>query len=349
MMTRTVDFLYQVVLDGVDYCLLNPAGGSHPTIRMDNAGEIKTSFSGDFIIPDKPVSWLTEEIHPKLILDGVIYSLGVFLPATVSENHDGTISSIHLECYDRGWLVRDRMSETLLSFSSGTNYLDAVGSLLAASGVTRIRQIPTAATLTEDRQDWDIGTSYLTIANQLLGEINYKELWFDADGYAVLEPAAVPTAANILHELNDSNVQSLLSPQVKRMTDVYSQPNVFICICSNADKANPMVAVAENTNAQSPLSISRRGRRIASMIQVDNIASQEDLQSYANRLRDETMMRGDYITVQTGLLPGYGVADVTALQAHNISGICVEQAWSMELRVGGRMTHRLKSVVINFE
>lgn len=341
---RSVDFRYKIIRNGAEYGEIHAIGT--PLLRMIDSSNIKTSLTGIFAY-NESLDCLTDRIRPEIIIDGVSSPLGLYLPATVQESEDETTRSMRIEAYDQCWLLRDHKTEELVFYRAGTNYINLILSLLATSGIGLVVANHSSAVLAEDRQDWDIGTSYLTIVNTLLSEINYNPLWFDASGYAVLEPASVPTADNIEHTLDATNVKSLMLPTFTRNTDIYQKPNVFVCICSNADKDAPMVARAENTNPQSPLSIARRGRRITSITRVDNIASQAELQSYANRLRDESMMTGEKIIVKTALLPGYGVADVTALLYGELSAICVEHAWTMELTVGGTMTHTLERVVVN--
>ena len=80
---------------------------------------------------------------------------------------------------------------------------------------------------------------------------------------------------------------------------------------------------------------------------MNNIASQSELQAYADRLRDESMIGGETVIVETALLPGYGVADVTSVHVGDLNAICIERAWDMTLQVGGVMKHTLEKVVIN--
>lgn len=352
---RTLDFKYKIIRNGGEMGFLYPAAGSAPVIQMNDSAEIKTSLRGVFAaqaldVDGNPITpdWLTDELQPLLEIDGVPFPLGSFLPATVTPSESNGIRSLSIEAYDRCWRVRDNTSETRVSFAAGTNYIDAIVQLLTACGIALIVKTPTSAVFQEIREDWDIGTSYLTIVNELLAEINYNPLWFNEIGAAVLEPASVPTAANIEHTLDSSNVESLLLPQISQETDIYRAPNVFICVCSNADKDAPLVATAENTNPQSPLSILRRGRRLVKFTRINNVASQEELQAYADRLRNESMLTGETIRVTTALLPGFGVADVTAIHYGDLSAVCVERAWSMELTVGGSMQHTLERVVANF-
>lgn len=354
MTSRQIDFRYKILRNGADYGYLQAV--SAPTIRCDDSAAIKMSFSGAFM-PDArdasgdviPVDFLSDEIEPILIIDGAEYTLGVFLPATVTPSESAGAAQMQIEAFDRCWRVRDVYSETLTFFAAGTPYLTAIESLLTQAGITAVLATPTAATLAEAREDWNIGTSYLTIVNDLLAEINYNPLWFNSSGVAVLEPASVPTAANIEHTLDAGNVESLIIPEISRQTDIYQAPNVFAAYCANPDKSGILTARAENTNPQSPLSIPRRGRRIMHVERLDNIASQALLQDYVDQKRNDSMISGETIRIQTALLPGYGVADVVALRYGEINAVCIDRAWSMSLTVGGTMSHTLERVVYNLE
>lgn len=344
---REVSFKYVVVRNGSDFCELYTVGD--PTIRMNDSGEIKLSLSGEFV-DDDSVNWLSDEIRVEMTVDGTTHQLGVFVPGTVRHIKDDTTKSVEVDAYDQCWLIKDHYTESLEYFQTGDNYIDIITNLLTQCGIAFVSAVPNAATLAEDREDWDIGTSYLTIINQLLSEINYKQLWFNADGVAIIEPVSVPTAANIQHTISNKNAESFVVQSINRETDIYNAPNVFICICSNADKSAPMVATSENTNPQSALSIMRRGRRIATVQNVDNIASQAELQAYADDLRNKSMVRSEKITIRTALFPGYGVDDVTALEYDDdVFDICVEKAWIMQLKAGGTMSHTLEKVVIALE
>ena len=353
---------YKLLRNGAEYGELF-SGDNAPTLRADASGEIKMSLQGTFL-PDAydskgnkvEVDWLTDEIKPELIIDGVAMPLGVLMPSTVEPSKDRSAHTLSIQAYDRCWRVRDNKVEGSLHLPAGTNYIDAIEGLLISSGIATTLKTPTESTLAEDREDWQTGTSYLTIINELLSEINYNQLWFDQNGYAVLEPVSNPTAGNIDHTFtnqkrdprNAKEVEAIsVYPKISRKTDIYQAPNVFVCICSNADKDAGMVAKAVNSNPQSPLSTIRRGRRIVQVVNVNNIASQNDLQAYADRLLHDSMTTGEIIMVETPLLAGFGVEDVSAIRYDDLSGICIERAWEMELTAGGTMTHKLEKVVVN--
>ena len=363
-MIRHEEIRFRLMRNGIEFGELYAKGG--PTFRMQSSGEIKTSLQGTFFPTARDsqgnevsIDWLADEIKPVLIIDGEEKPLGVLMPSTVTPQESKGEETLEVQAFDRCWRVRDNKVEGDLYLSAGTLYLDVVEQLLAASGIATIIKTPSEAVLSEDRQDWETGTSYLKIINDLLKEINYKQLWFNQYGFAILEPASTPTAENIQHIFtnqkpdprNQKEVEAIsLLPQISRKTDIYQAPNVFVCICSNADKDAGMKATSENNNPQSPLSTMRRGRRIVKEVKVDNIESQEALQTYADRLLYESMTTGEVINVDTALQSGFGVDDVTAIRydsRDSTLGICVERAWTMTLAPGGIMSHELEKVVIN--
>lgn len=344
-MTRTIDVRFVVTRDGSDYCELYP-NKSAPFIQMTGSNSIKTTLSGEFV-QDKKIDWLRDKIRPELIIDGVVYPLGIYLPVSVRKKENETSKTVQVDAYDQCWQVQDVRTEGILHLDSGTNYIEAIKQLLGNAGIVIVIATPTTATLANDREDWEPGSSYLDIINQLLDEINYNPLWFNPSGAAILEPNSVPTVANIEHTINSDDVKSLMLPSVSSEIDIFNSPNVFVCVCSNPDNSSVMTATAENTNPQSPLSIARRGRRIVHVEKVDNIASQTELQAYAERMRNESMITGETWSIQTALQPGHGVNDVVAFHHEDETSICIERAWSMTLMTGGIMTHTLEKVVYN--
>lgn len=360
---RTVEILYKVLRRGAFLGYLSVPADGAPTLRMDAAAEIKTALSGTFgtwvtdadgnpVDPD----WLSDEISPLLVIDGAEHPLGVFGVSNNTPTEQAGAESLQIEAFDRAWYVRDTKAETRVFFAAGTNYVSAVETLLTASGISTALATPTAAALSEDRE-WAIGTNYLQIVNELLGEINYASLHFSPEGFAVIEPVLEPTAANLRHTLSDrpddlssgaARVDALL-PAISRSTDVYNAPNVFVVVCANPDKTANMVAVAENMNPQSPLSIPRRARRIVQVTQLNNIASLAALQAYADRQRDASLIGGEIVSVTTALQPGYGVDDVVGLHYKDLGGLCVLKGYTMELRAGGAMQMTLERVVYNLD
>lgn len=343
---RTIDFRYTLIRNGADYGSIKTFEGGEPTIRMSSSGDIKTSLSGSFLIPEKSYDLLSDQIRPEMIIDGTVYHLGIFLPASVAEIEDGPDRYLQVEAFDQGWQVQDSRLDNLLHIDAGISYTQAIEARLAEAGIALVSSTDSDAVLPEARE-WNVGTSRLSIINELLAEINYNPLWFDAEGLAVLQPVSVPDAANIKHRIRSSDPGILLRSSVQKSVDIYRTPNVFIAVCSNPDKSGVMRAVAVNDNLQSPLSTIRRGRSISTVIQVQNIADATELQAFADRARNDSLITGEQIRITTGLLPGYGVDDVIGFDYGDSFAVAIDRAWTMNLRVGGEMQHTLERVVIS--
>lgn len=359
-MIRSEDVIFRVRRNGADFAVIHPYN-SAPTLRASGDGQLKMSMQGTFLAYGNnadgkkvDIDWMSDEIKPVLVSNGVEKPLGIFLPAAIETEMSGLLQTVKVEAYDRTWRVRDSRKTSQAYYSAGTPYLDVIESLLVESGIEIVSRTETDSVLTEDREDWEIGTSNLEIINELLSEINYNDVWFDPIGAAILAPKSRPVAENVQHIFTDKkpdprNQKEVgivgIAPQIIKSTDIYDMPNVYICICSNADKPGAMKAIAENTNPNSPFSIIRRGRRIVQVEELSNIASQEALQVYANQKVTERIMSVEKIQVKTQLQSGFGIGDVTALQTEDNVGICIEKSWSMELKPGGIMTHDLEKVV----
>lgn len=353
---RKIAFRFNLLRQGAYYAQLRALESETPRIRMRREDRLKMAFTGTFAPEAQDAvgrrveyNLLTDEIQPVLVIDGVPHSLGVYIPTTPSDKDDGTVSSVHVEAYSRCQRVQDTNSASLLYWPRGTLYLDAIDQLLTAAGIETVFKVPSSAAFSEAREDWAPGVSYLDVVNQLLEEIGYNPLWFNADGHAMLQPASVPEVSAIRHILDASDPDTRVLPGISRETDLFNAPNVFVVICANPDKAALLSATSVNDNPQSPISVPRRGRQIVSVTRVNNIASQAELQAYADRLRNESLISGETVRVSSGLLPGWGVADVVGLHYKDLTAVCVEEAFDMELKIGGRMTHELRKVVYNIE
>ena len=351
---RRIAFKFELLRGGA-YCALLRAVSRTPRIRMDSTDRRKMLLTGSFAPVAQDVDgwlveidWYNDEIRPIMTVNGTEHPLGVYVLAKPVENVSGPVKTVSISAYDRCQKVARTNSEDLLYWPAGTPYLDAVEQLLTASGIRTTFKTPSSEVFATAREEWKVGTSYLDIVNQLLGEISYNPLWFNQDGAAVLEPKSVPTAAAIEHVLDTNDPETrVVDGKFSRTRDFYDEANVFVAICQNPALGAPMRATAVNDNPQSPLSIQARGQRIVSVVYVNNIPSQAALQAYVDGLRNDSMISGEVLEVHTGLLPGWGVADVVGLNWKGETSICISRGFSMDLRVGGEMVHRLEKVVYN--
>lgn len=347
-MTRDVRFRVDVLRNGAPITHLQWDTGSVPQIMCDRTATLHGSFKGSFL-PNDLAELESDELRPWISINGVETSLGIYQAATVSNKGSSSGTRVEIEAYDRCWRVYTQKTETLLHLAAGASYLTEIRKLLTACGITLVIAAPSDATLATAREDWPIGTSYLTIVNALLSEINYENLWFDADGVCRLEPYQEPSAAIIDWRYGTTDLflsEKHPGQDWSDETDIFDAPNVFVVTCNNPDMDAAMVATAVNDNPASKKSTFKRGMRITSVERVDNIASQEELQAYANKRRNESLLATRTITFYTLAEPGHGVGDILALTHDEIGGIYLETGWSVTMQSGSLMTHSAKRTVI---
>ena len=343
---RQIDFRVDVLKGGVRAGSLRFDADAPPSVTCDAGSEIHTSMSGSFAASEL-VDYLRDELQPVIIIDGVEYPAGVYRPGTVTEVTEEGRTTFQVEAYDRAILLEWCKLEERAYYAAGTTYSSIINAYLTDAGLALVAMTPTAATLAEARE-WEIGPSYLQIINELLDELAYEHIWFDARGAAVLRPYQAPTVAAIAHTYGRAGAAEYrqIGTSRSRETDVFDKPNVFIVIRSGPEFTTPLTATAVNDFPLSPTSVTRRGLRIPQITMVDQIASQDALQTYANRLRDRGMESLETVTITTAIQQGHGVGDVVAIEDDVLPGIYRESGWSFALQAGSWMTHKLERAVL---
>lgn len=345
-MTRDIKYRINVLRGGAHFAQLTWPVDSPPNVYVDKDAEIKGSLSVT-LYPTTEADLLSDELQPVMIVDGVETPLGVFQAATIEDELTAYGKRWRVEAYDRCWRVQQSRTESIRHFAAGTPYLTAVQQLLTEAGITLILATPSDAVLVTDREDWDAGTDYLTICNELLGEINYNPVWFDAHGVCRLEPYREPDSSRIDHAYSSRDVQLLpMTDDRTQAVDLFSQPNVFVRICSNPDLPAPLTATAVNDSPTSGTSTFRRKMRIVDVATVNNVASRAELQTLVNRLRSESMYATKTVTFSGLAEGGHGVGDVISIDDADIGGIYEETAWSLTLAAGQLMEHTARRAVI---
>lgn len=342
---RSFDFRVDVLRGGIPFERLEFS--EPPSVFCDASADICLSFKGTFL-HNANVNYITDELRPVVIIDGTEYPAGVYCISTITQRTSAAgVVRDSIEAYDRTIKLSWAKVEERPYFAAGTSYDSIISQYLTAAGIDTVNHTASGKTLQVDREEWEIGTSYLYIINTLLAELNYNPIRFDLRGAAQIKPYTSPSPDNIRHTYREDDLASLLSPEVTVDSDIYSKPNVFVAILSNPEYPEPLIARAENDSMSSRLSTVRRSLRIPEIYRVSNIADADALDAYVQRLRDESMLTAEYASITTGLLPDRGIGDTVALLLDDQIGIYREVSWSYTLQAGSLMTHKLQRMVIN--
>lgn len=336
---REVRYRYAVMRDGVRYCEIEAVEA--PTITAQADAAIKTSLRGVFSVPGD-VDWLTDSLRPYMQVEGTEYPLGEYVMTSVVNQYRGGRVYASLEGYDQGVRVQNGTLDSRIILREGRKYREVIAEQLIACGIDQVMADPTDDLLPEDRADWEIGESRLTLINALLSEINYRSLWFDTNGIARLTKYRQPSA-ELASKAYTADELSVIFDESSSSLDAYGAYNDWIAIVSNPDKPL-MMARAANENPTSALSVQRLGRRTAPIIRLDNIASQEALQEYVNNVRFKGLASAETVSWSTANFP-HEVGEIVILQHPQLHGVYEEVGWTMTLQAGAEMQHTGKRVV----
>lgn len=339
-MIRRISTRFDVMRDGARHQTLIAI--DTPAIEMVSDAKIKTSLTGTFAAT-KDFDYLKDRIRPYLVINGQAFALGEFLPSAISTEYSaGGADYIKIQAYDGGMILNDAKLEDRRTFTKNMRYTDIVQSILTENGIQKVICTDCPMTLQTDREDWEIGDSYLDLINDLLSEINYNSLWFDRNGFARISPYKPPTADNI--SVTYRSGISLIKPECTKTWDESNTPNVFIGIVDNPDYDEPMIAKAVNDDPSSRLSTVYKGRRIPVVYNLDNIASLSELQNYVDNKKFNSLLSAETIEFETAINADHAIWDILNINTDNLKGIFAETEWTIELAYNGSMRHKAKRV-----
>lgn len=295
------------------------------------------------ILDTTSINWASDRIKPHVILNDVDYPQGVFLLSSPTRKDDGRVVMRDIEAYDQLQVLKDDKVDDRYVVAAAANYIAAVATVLTGAGITTSNLTPTTRTLPAARE-WEPGTTKLQIVNDLLAAINYRSLYFDANGVAVAEPYLSPVVLPPLHTYRDG-VDSVIFHEVTEELDLFDVPNKWVLYTSEPDQTS-LRSVYTNTAATSPTSTVSRGRTIPDYRQVE-AADQATLDALASRLAFEASQVFTAMTFDTAIMPDHGEADVVQFDFSRlgVSGKFSEHEWGFQFKPGARMKHRIRRVV----
>lgn len=296
------------------------------------------------------VDWLSDRVQPFVMfqmLDGgwIEFPLGIFLLSSPTKKDENGEIVREVEAYD-GLIVLDQDKFTnRMHFPAGMRYADAVRQILESAGISKINiQIPEGVFLQNDKE-YATGDSKLEAVNDLLGNVNNTPLWVDASGYYRSSPYERPDEKTAGYTYSDQEL-SIIVEGIEQELDLFNIANSWVVTVSNPER-EPMTARKDNINPDSPTSIPSRDRRIVDFRELNDIASEEALTSYVERIASEASQVYGKITFSTPIMPFHEYYDAIILEYAplNINSKFAESSWTIPLQVGAKMTHEVRKVV----
>lgn len=323
---------------------LHTLSHTNSEVRQDATAEIKRALSCTLFDLPADSDLLTDYL--QVVERGTDIPVGTFVVTTAPKDvSDAGVVSYGVEAYDLTYLLHrakvERPSDAY--WPAGTKYTAAIEQLLVKASIQDWIIEPSQAVLAADRGDWDVGTSFLEIANQLLAEIGYTTVWFDRSGTCRIEPYTAPELRAVDHEYRAGD-GSVIVRAYRQQDDLFDAPNVFTVCINGPDQTEPIWVQSVNDDPTSRLSTAHRGRIAAPVVQLDGVADQQAAQAYCDELKRRSMASTEMCDIQTAPESGHETLDIVSIDMGDLVGKWEEIAWTLPLK-SGLMSHRVRRVL----
>lgn len=324
----------------------------------DLADKIKRT--GDFSISaDSNINYFVDRLRSfaKLrMLDGGYneWAVGTFHLTTQGAKWNNNRETIRdVEAFDSLIVLVEDAVLTRYVVTAGTNYRTAIATVLASAGFVTNLIASTDEVLPADRE-WPPGTPKNEIINTLLSAINYVPLKMNAYGVPTSAVYQTPfSAPPIWTYAVDRN--SVIVPGIDIGLDLFAIPNAWVAMVSEPDRP-VLISSLVNSDPNSILSTVSRGRTVVQIVQQDTgvadaegnveAATQAILDAKVLRVSQEASQQYQIAEFSTGLMPFHDSGDVALLNYGEGDLRFREHEWSMDLKAGGKMSHKFRRVVL---
>lgn len=297
---------------------------------------------------DGSINYLTDRIQPfarlKVKNQFIELPLGVFLLSSPTRQEEGGAVYREVDAYDGLLVLRDDKFESRYFIAAGTNYRDAVIAILNTAGITKHNIEQTDKVLANDKE-FPPGKEKLYAINELLGAINFTTVTHDVYGYYVSQYYRSPSTLPAEYTYKDDEL-SILIPGMQEEIDTFGVSNRWVAVLNDPER-EPISSVYTNENPESPFSTVNRGRIIVDYREVEDIADEEALDAYVQRIAFNASQVYGKLEFATAINPFHDTSDVIQVDYSplGISAKYSETDWRIPLRAGAEMEHSFRRVV----
>jgi hypothetical protein len=316
-------------------------------VRHDALAQIKRTASFS-LLDTGEIDFLNDRIKPFVRVwvqnQWVDFPQGVFLLSSPTKRDIIGKVERNVDAFDGLLILQEDKFETRYRIAAGSSYYQAVIDILNGSGITSYNIENTDKTLPVEKE-FEAGKEKLFAINELLREINYTPVHVDVDGAFTTFAYRSPSVRSVDYTYRD-DTESVTFAGVEEELDLSYIPNKWVVVRTNAEE-EPLFSIYMNDNPDSITSTVNRGRIIVDHREINDIADQNSLDAYTQRIAFESSQVYGKINFETGIMPMHDYADVIELDYSplGITGKYSESSWTLPLRIDGRMKHSLRRVV----
>lgn len=334
------EFEYELLnKDNVHIKWLDKVESANVVYSSEN--ELKQKATIDMTLDMAEEIDINSRIRIYHVLNGIKNPIGTFLISIPSEDRNSMNKEVSLECHSLLWLLFADKVTTRYTISLGTNVVAEVKRILTNMNFTF--DILDSTKTTSVHQEWEIGTSYLKIINDLLSSINYTTLYVDAYGKFLAIPYVFGIDREIEFTYDETDINNRLESDNSYELNLFNVHNIFVKYVNNPNVK--LYAKYENNNPQSETStINRPPNPIAE--EVRDVSDLQTLFDLCKKECSEETNRYAKCEISTAINPQHLFSNCLYVNLNGVTGKFVEYEWKIECETGGSMSHLLKKVVV---
>ena len=311
------------------------------TVERNNLAMIHGTCS---LVLEGAVGWGVDRLRPYVTLsNGVIsarFNLGVFVIQTPVANLAENPITYSVTGYDLLCFLAVPVGDTY-AVTSGTTYFAAIQAIITALGISSQLYLDgtlQASTLPNDMV-WALApgsnTTWLDIINDLLGSINYRNLWADENGNFRSTPATLPSLRAVEWILDTSdNTKNIVAPKRDVTADVFDAHNWWRFVRTPMSvkpvEGAGIYTVQNVSNGRT--SQTALGRTIKAPIQFLAAADQTSLAAQGDAIVAADQRVSRTFTISIDPLPVAGHLDIVQFKDNGSSDICQVDSWVIDLK-----------------
>lgn len=223
-------------------------------------------------------------VYLKTIQNGIEerHPLGTFIVQTPSSNLNGSVEEVSMDAYTPLLELKENNPPIGYSILKDENIMERAYQIVRENS-----RAPVVKAVSSEKLLYDFiadpSEKWISFVTDLIANASFK---FDLDelGRILFAPKQNVAALQPVWTYTDDN-SSIVEPAMTLDHDLYGVPNVVEVIFSSGPVNHR--AIVENTDANSPTSISARGRRITYRVtnpELTGIPTEGQIQKYAEQL-----------------------------------------------------------------
>lgn len=223
--------------------------------------------------------------------DEVTSQMGLFNTMPPQKTYTPSQHVAEINGNDVTWRLSMDVFDKGYSIAAGTNIVTAINTILTAAGITRTAI--TATSMTNDVAfSWKVGTTKLTVVNDLLASMGYYPIYAAKDGtltsqrYVSANDLQVATTYDTTSEANPVRIirQVQMNPQFDKVVNK-------VVVVRQGPNQEVITVTRTNMNTDSPTSIPNLGMTIAKVINDSKVVDHAS----ARALAIKTLEAGSYV------------------------------------------------------